>query len=301
MASTPPPAPAAAIGASKGTDIDLRYVKFDPIGSGPLGMVFKGRHNALGLDICVKELKDIFSYFSFLQRGEVIKRLKKELCAQAGVRHPGVVSIIDQNTEVARPYFVMELCKGSLREKLDQSGGKGLPVNLAIRYFLQLSYAFRAAHAAGLTHHNIKPENVLFDPMGNAKIGDFGLARVIEVDQTKGMPQVFVGTGGMGYMPPELLSRNNEVGPSADVYSLGILLYEMLTGQIPGRRSPLPSEVNNEVPSKLDPIFDKMTQDRRETRYADFDAMLEDFYGAFSDGEYLVRGDLILWSEAPHA
>ncbi len=286
-------------GGSKGQDVDLRYVKYDPIGSGPLGTVFKGKHNALGMDVCVKELKDIFGYFSFLQRGEVIKRLKKELCAQAQVKHPGIVAILDQNTDVARPYFVMELMKGSLREKLDAGGGKGVPVPLAIRYFLQLSYALRAAHATGLHHHNVKPENVLFDTWGNVKIADFGLSRVIEVDQTKGMPQVFVGTGGMGYMSPELIARSKDVNPSSDVYGLGILLYEMMTGQIPGRRSPLPSEVNNECPSKLDPIFDKMTQDRKEQRYPDFDSMLEDFYGAFTDSEYLSKGDLILWSEQP--
>lgn len=250
-----------------GQDLDLRYQKQDQIGSGPLGTVFKGKHNALGLDVCVKELKDIFGYFSFLQRGEVIKRLKKELCAQAQVRHPGIVSIIDQNTDVARPYFVMELCKGSLREKLDATGGKGIPVPLAARYFLQLAYALRAAHQQGLTHHNIKPENVLFDAYGNAKLADFGLSRVIEVDQSKGMPQVFVGTGGMGYMSPELIARSKDVGPSSDVYALGILLYEMLTGQIPGRRSPLPSEINPDCPGKLDPIFDKMTQDRKDSRY----------------------------------
>ncbi len=283
----------------KGQDIDLRYVKYDPIGSGPLGTVFKGKHNALGMDICVKELKDIFGYFSFLQRGEVIKRLKKELCAQAQVKHPGIVPILDQNTDVARPYFVMELMKGSLREKLDAAGGKGIPVALGIRYFLQLSYALRAAHATGLHHHNIKPENVLFDTWGNVRLADFGLSRVIEVDQTKGMPQVFVGTGGMGYMSPELIARNKEVNASSDVYGLGILLYEMMTGQIPGRRSALPSEVNSECPSKLDPIFDKMTQDRKDTRYPDFDTMLDDFYGAFSDSEYLTKGDLILWSEPP--
>ncbi len=299
-APTPAPIPQGATSA-KGTDIDLRYVKFDPIGSGPLGTVFKGRHNALGLDISVKELKDIFGYFSFLQRGEVIKRLKKELCAQAQVRHPGVVAVLDQNTDVARPYFVMELLKSSLREKLDQGAGKGISIPLAIRYFLQLAYALRAAHALGLTHHNLKPENVLFDAHGNAKVGDFGLARVIEVDQSKGMPQVFVGTGGMGYMSPELLARAKDVGVAADVYGLGILLYEMTTGQIPGRRSALPSEVNKEVPSKLDPIFDKMTQDRKEQRYPDFDAVLDDIYGAFSEGEYLKRGDLIMWSEPPKA
>lgn len=312
-ATTPPPPPAplpltAAVqvstpssvmsgAAGKGQDLDLRYQKFDQLGAGPLGTVFKGKHNALGLDVCVKELKDIFGYFSFLQRGEVIKRLKKELCAQAQVKHPSIVQVLDQNTDVARPYFVMELCKGSLREKLDASGGKGIPVNLAVRYFLQLAYGLRAAHQQGLTHHNIKPENVLFDAYGNAKFADFGLSRVIEVDQSKGMPQVFVGTGGMGYMSPELIARAKDVGPSSDVYGLGILLYEMLTGQIPGRRSPLPSEINSESPAKLDPIFDKMTQDRKESRYTDFEAVFDDFYAAFGDKTYLGKGDLLLWSE----
>jgi eukaryotic-like serine/threonine-protein kinase len=290
--------PQPPVGA-KGQDIDLRYVKFDPVGSGPLGTVFKGKHNALGVEVCVKELKDIFGYFSFLQRGEVIKRLKKELCAQAQVRHPGVVAILDQNTDVARPYFVMELLKGSLREKLDAAAGKPLDAKLSTRWFLQLAYALRASHQQGLIHANIKPENVLFDTYGNAKLGDYGLSRVIEVDQSKGMPQVFVGTGGMGYMSPELIARGKDVGTSSDVYGLGILFYEMLTGQIPGRRSPLPSEVNQDVPSKLDPIFDKMTQDRKEARYQDFDAMLDDFYSAFTDAEYLVKGDLILSSEQP--
>ena len=287
----------APAGASKGQDLDLRYQKFDQIGSGPLGTVFKGRHIALGLDVSIKELKDIFGYFSFLQRGEVIKRLKKELCAQAQLRHPGIVAITDQNTDIARPYYVMELTRGSLREKLDVGDGKGIPVAQAIRTFLQLSYGLRAAHAVGLTHHNIKPENVLYDSMGNAKLGDFGLGRVIEVDQSKGMPQVFVGTGGMGYMSPELISRNKEAGPSSDVYALGILLYEMLTGQLPGRRSPLPSEVNSESPVKLDAIFDKMTQDRKETRYPDFDAVFTAFYAAFGNKEYLAQGDLILSSD----
>ncbi|MGE6756541.1 serine/threonine-protein kinase [Corallococcus interemptor] len=300
-ATTPAPAapvPAAAAAAKGSSDLDLRYQKFDPIGTGPLGTVFKGRYNALGLDICIKELKDIFGYFSFLQRGEVLKRLKKELCAQAQVRHPGVVQILDQNVDSARPYFVVELMRGSLKERLEAAGGKGIDVQHALRTFLQLAYGLKAAHAAGLTHHNIKPENVLFDAYGNAKLADFGMSRVVEVDATKGMPQVFVGTGGMVYMAPELMNKGvQEAGPSADVYALGILLYEMFTGQIPGRRSPLPSEVNPEAPSGLDQLFDKATQDRREQRYPDVDAMLADFYKAFPEREFLERGSLILSSD----
>ncbi len=306
----PPPAPApaaaprplrrAAAPAEPAADLDGRYSKGEAIGGGPLGAVHRGKHLALGTEVCIKELKDIFGYFSFLQRGEVLKRLKRELCAQAHVRHPAVVSIVDQSMDGARPYVVMELLTSSLRDRLERAGGKSLPVGESIRTFLQLSYALRAAHASGLTHHNLKPENVLYDGYGNARLGDFGLSRVIEVEPGKGLPQVFVGTGSLSYFAPELITRKDP-GPAADVYGLGILLYEMLTGGIPGRRSPLPSEVNAEVPSKLDPIFDKMTHDRRESRYPDFDAMLDEFYGAFSDGEFMHRGDLVLSSEPPGA
>src|SRR5208283_1765249 len=80
------------LGGTKAAEGDLRYTKFDAIGSGPLGTVYKGRQNSLGTEVSIKELKDIFGYFSFLQRSDVVKRLKAELCAQAQVRHPGVVT-----------------------------------------------------------------------------------------------------------------------------------------------------------------------------------------------------------------
>ncbi len=289
------PAPAGP----RGTEIDLRYVKYDAIGSGALGTVFRGKHTGLGVEVAIKELRDIFGYFSFLQRGEVIKRLKKELSAQAQLRHPCVVAILDQNVDVARPYFIMELCGGgSLRQKLEASGGKGLPVDVALRFFLQLCYGLEAAHGAGLVHQGLKPENVLVDDRGNAKLADFGLTRVIETDPAKGMPQVFLGTGAMGYLPPELLSKTSAAGPESDVYSLGIILYETLTGTLPGRRSPLPSTVNRDVPQRLDPIFDRMTTDRREERYPTIGAVLDDFYAAFPDRRFLKRGDLILAAAA---
>jgi serine/threonine protein kinase len=223
----------------------------------------------------------------------VLKRLKKELCAQAQVRHPAVVQVLEQAVESAKPYFVTELLAGSLRQKLDAAKGEPLPVAETIRHILQLAYGLRAAHAQGLFHHNLKPENVLFDAQGNAKLADFGMSRVIEMEAGKGLPQVFIGTGGMAYLAPEVIARK-DANASADVYGLGILLYEMLTGSLPGRRSPLPSEANPEVPSKLDPLFDRMTQDKPQDRYPSLEVLLDDFYGAFSDGEYGRRGELVL-------
>lgn len=298
VAASRPAAPSPASNA----DLDGRYLRGDPLGSGPLGSVFRARFVPTGVDVAVKELKDIFGFFSFLQRNEVLKRLRKELSGQAQVRHPSIVQVLDLNLDTARPYYVLEMCAGgSLRAEMEEVEGKGLKVEQAIRYFLQLCYGLRAAHAAGLTHQNIKPENVLIDHLGNAKLTDFGLTRVIEVDAVKGMPQVIVGTGGMGYLPPELLGRNRGATDSADVYSLGILFYEMLTGALPGRRSPLPSQVRKDVPDKLDAIFDRMTQDRMADRLPDVDAVLTEFYSAFSGGDWLRKGDLVLWSESAAA
>ncbi|MFY0584248.1 hypothetical protein ACN28S_67025 [Cystobacter fuscus] len=121
----PPPSSAPA---SKAVEVlDQRYQKQEALGSGPLGITSKGRFNALGLDVCIKELKDIFGYFSFLQRGEVLKRLKRELCAQAQVRHPGIVQVLDQNVEAARPYYVLELLQGNLKSMLDEGGARACP------------------------------------------------------------------------------------------------------------------------------------------------------------------------------
>jgi serine/threonine protein kinase len=146
----------------------------------------------------------------------------------------------------------------------------------------------------------LKPDNILIDHMGNARLGDFGMSRVIETDNPqKQMPQVFMGTGGMGYLPPEQLAAKKEFGPESDLYMLGLILFEMLTGSLPGRRSPLPSAANSAVPAKLDPLFDRMTQDKREARYPDVDALLDDFYAAFSDGRFLHKGDLVLFAAAP--
>ena len=294
--SAPPSIAPVAPPAPKGVELDGRYQRFEPVGMGPLGTVYDGRQGALGTSVAIKEFKDIFGYFSFLQRGAVLGRLRNELCAQAAIRHPGVVAVLDQNVEAPRPYFVTERLESNLREKLTDAGEAGLDVRWALRAFLQAAYGLRAAHAAGLTHHNLKPENLLLDAAGNVKLSDFGLGRIIEVDAGKNLPQVFLGTGGMAYLAPELLGREQDADVPADVYGLGIILYEMLTGQIPGRRSPLPSEVNRNVPAGLDAIFDRMTHDRRDQRYPDLDAMLEEFYGVFPSGEHLGRGELIIAS-----
>ncbi len=281
---------------------DLRYVKYDEIGAGGLGTVFLGKHNTLGTDLAIKEIKDLFGHFSFLDRSAVAERLTEAVRAQAQLDHPNVIRIVDLEPGVAHPYWVMELARGgSLRKVLEARDGTPLPEPVALRYLLQILYALKAAHAAGVIHGNLKPENVLLDGCGNAKLGDFGLSTVLEVDtENKNLPQVFLATSAMEYMAPEQIQKKrDEIDASTDVYAVGILLYEMLTGEPPGRRAPLPSVLNSGVSKSVDRLFDRMTQDRKKKRYPDVDAVLDDFYKAFADGKYGRSGDLLLSMSPP--
>jgi len=152
-----------------------------------------------------------------------------------------------------------------------------------------LSYA----HNQGIIHQNLKPENILFTEQNNIKVSDFGMNRIIRARPGSQTPQVFIGAQSIAYQPPEILSGSEDIIKQSDIYSLGIILYEMITGSIPGRRSQLPSQVVKGVPEAIDRIFDKMTRDRIEDRYEDFEQILEDFYDSFKD-EYGRMGDIIL-------
>ncbi len=272
------------------------YVRYDELGSGAVGRVLRGRHGHLGIDVAIKEIKDLFGYFSFLKRETVAARLGEAVRAQAALTHPAIVRIFDLETDVAHPYFVMELCEGGSLRGLIEAHPDGLPYPEALRLFAQILYGLRAAHAAGVLHLGLKPENVLLDALGNVRLSDFGMRRLIEPDgdASSGAPQVFLGTGGMAYLAPEQMETSAEVDARADLYAAGILLYELVVGRVPGRRAPMPSEARPKVPKKLDDLFDRLTQDRPEDRAPDADAVLEAFHAAFeglgAPGDLLLRG-----------
>ena len=288
-------------GSGRGAAVhDTHWVKYDAVGSGGLGTVYRGRHTTLGTEVAIKEIKDLFSHFAFLERGEVARRLETAVTAQAALRHPGIVEILDLDPDVAHPFFVMAYQPGgSVREVLRRKGG-GLPVPVVLRYLHQALHALRAAHAEGVLHKNLKPENLLLDAWGNVRLGDFGLSSVLEVDASRvtALPNVFLSTTGMAYLAPEQVSRG-DIGPTADLYGLGILLYELLVGQAPGRRAPLPSEAGAEVPKGVDALFDRLTRDDPKDRYPDADAVLGDVYALLDKGARAGKADLVLYTEAP--
>jgi len=285
-AGVPMPATAAGVKA------DAKYTRYDALGSGGLGTVYRGRLGSLSMDVAIKEIKELFTFFNFLQRSEVVKHLREAVGQMALLSHPGVVKILDQNTEVAHPFFVMEFAPGgSLRSAM---AGQPLEIDRALCLFAQMVYALRYAHASQVVHGNLKPENVLLDAQGNVRLSDFGMTRLLASDADRAVPLQRVDVAG--YLAPEQMSNTATSGVASDVYALGILLYEMLTGALPGRRSPLPSEVRAEVPKGIDELFDRTTKDDPDKRYPDLDALLDDFYKAFPDKRYLEKGRLVLYA-----
>lgn len=287
-----PPRESPGHSSSRGVKFDSKYTRYESIGSGGIGTVYRGRLNSLSVDVAIKEIKELFSYFNFLQRSEVIKNLRSAVGRMAMLQHPLVVRVLDQNTDVAHPYFVTEYLPGGNFRDLMES--KTLDLDRSLILFSQICYALKAAHENELVHGSLKPENILLDSQGNIRVTDFGITSLLNSDSAQGVPRVV--TGSIGYLPPEQMADSTSVSVASDIYSLGIMLYEILTGHMPARRSPLPSETNHEIPKAIDEMFDRMTRDNPEDRYTDMDALLDDFYSALKDNRYLGKGRMVLFA-----
>ncbi|MEO1337435.1 MAG: serine/threonine-protein kinase, partial [Myxococcota bacterium] len=285
--------------------LDRRYRKGEILGQGTLGTVYVGSHVNISRPLAIKEARAVFQYASYLRRDEIVRRIKRTVEVQACLSHPGIVQVVDQNTEREFPYFVTELgTGGSLRDRLMVSEEGCLELHLAIRVLVQLCYALDYAHEQGILHTGLKPENVVFDGQGNAKLSDFGVARITDRPDDSVPSHILVGGGTVGYMAPELLqpgtNGNRALSAAADIYSLGMLFYEMITGKLPGRRSPLPSQARDDVPNAFDEVFDRMTRDELGERYENMQDVLDGLYEAFPSEEVFKMGSIIMWSRDPN-
>ncbi len=255
--------------------VDQRYEKLASIGSGGIGHVYRARQTSLNREVALKELREVFGFFAEDQRGEIKRRFTDVIRAGASLAHPNIMPIHDVSLDREYPYVVTELApNGSARRLI--SDADNIPVALAMKYLVQCLHALRAAHKERVIHRGLKPENMLIDAYGNLKVTDFGFARIVERDASV-IRQVYVGMGQVAYMAPELFSDPSNIGPQTDIYALGIIYYELLTRKLPGRRSPLPSEIDPKLPKGIDDIFDNMTRDSRSERYSNIDDILTDF------------------------
>ncbi len=274
-----------------------RYEKLASLGSGGIGTVYRARQVALNREVAMKEVRELFGFFSDEQRYEIVRRFSDVVRAAATLAHPNILPIHDVSLDRDFPYVITELApNGSARRLINDA--EDIPVDLVFKYLLQTLHALRAAHAQRVYHRGLKPEQLLIDGYGNVKVSDFGFSRVVERDQAV-IRQVYVGMGNVAYMAPELYADPMGAGAQTDIYALGIIFYELLTRKLPGRRSPMPSQVNAALPKGIDDIFDSMTRDSRTERYTTVDDILEDIDKLDGLGELLDKQTQVLVGENP--
>jgi eukaryotic-like serine/threonine-protein kinase len=282
---------------AQAVDLEQRYEKLATIGSGGMGTVYRARQVALNREVALKEIRDLFGFFSEDQRNEIVRRFTDVVRAWGNLAHPNILPIHDVNLWVEYPYVVTELASnGSARRLINDA--EEIPVELAFKYLLQTLHALRAAHQQKVYHRGLKPEQLLIDAYGNVKVSDFGFSRIVERDHAV-IRQIYVGMGNVAYMAPELYNDPTATSPQTDIYALGIIFYELLTRKLPGRRSPMPSQINSSLPHGIDDIFDKMTRDAREERYSSVDEILDDIDKLEGTEKIIGKQNTVLVGESP--
>jgi serine/threonine-protein kinase len=269
------------------------YVVEEVLGRGGMGIVFKARHLKLNRTVALKML--LAGAFA---GPEELARFHREAEAVAALRHPNIVPVHDAGEVTGRPYFTMEYVEGgSLAQRL---GGAPQPADHAAALVVTLAEAMQVAHQGGIVHRDLKPANVLLTADGTPKIADFGLARHFDGEPALTRSGAPVGTPS--YMAPEqALGRAHAIGPATDIYALGAVLYEMLTGRPPFRgdtaveterqvitEEPVPpARLNAKVPRDLETICLKCLRKEPGLRYGSAAELAVDL-GRFLRGEAIA-------------
>ena len=200
-----------------------RYRLESKLGSGGMSTVYLARDETLQRWVAVKVMHREIS-----DQPDQLERFRREARAVAQLSHPNVVAVIDAGEDGGYPYIVLEYVEGeTLKQRIDRLGR--LPVDEAAAYGIEIGRGLAAAHAQRLIHRDVKPQNVLIDAEGRAKVTDFGIARSLESD---GLTKTGRVLGTTDYVAPEQ-AMGQGVDARIDIYSLGVLLYEMLTGEVP--------------------------------------------------------------------
>ena len=211
-----------------GTLLGERYRLDHLIGRGGMAAVWSATDTVLGRPVAVKRL-----HAGMLADSEHAERFRREAMLVARLSHPNLVHLLDRGEDAEGPYLVMELVEGENLKTLVRRDGP-LDPEEAARVCAQVGRALAYAHAQGVVHRDIKAQNVLITPRGDVKLADFGIARLMEADGEPGLTRTDMLMGSADYLSPEQ-ADGRPVDARTDVYSLGILLYECLTGSLPFR------------------------------------------------------------------
>ena len=207
-----------------GEVIAERYELEELVGTGGMSSVYRARDQLLERYVALKVLHPHYA-----DDEEYVERFRREARSVAQLSHPHIVTVIDRGEDDGQQFIVFEYVDGeNLKELIERTGP--LPTRRAVEFALEIADALAFAHEHGLVHRDVKPQNVLITPDGDAKVTDFGIARSLEVEH--GMTQTGTVLGTSNYLSPEQAS-GKPTTPSTDVYSLGVVVYELLTGDVP--------------------------------------------------------------------
>jgi Protein kinase domain len=266
------------------TRIDGRYTIERPLGSGGMAEVFLARDGVLDRDVALKVLRG-----QYAGDEEFYERFRREATSAAGLSHPNIVQVYDRGEAPdGTCYIAMEYVSGgTLKERLDERGPMEPERALAVAG--QVAEALWAAHERGVIHRDIKPQNILITDMGHLKVTDFGIARAASAATISATNAVF---GTAGYLSPEQ-ALGEPATPRSDLYSLGIVLYELLTGVVPYRADnpvavcmkhvtePLtpPRRLDPTIPEAVDALVVKLLAKDPADRPASATELLDDIEG----------------------
>jgi serine/threonine-protein kinase len=263
-----------------GMCLNGRYRLDAQIGSGGMSTVYRAFDTTLERVVAVKLM-----HREIADDSGQLERFRREARAVAQLNHPHVVGVIDAGEEDGRPYIVFEYVEGeTLKDRIRRMGR--LPIDEALAYTIEIARALGAAHARGIVHRDIKPQNVLVDAEGSAKVTDFGIARSLDEPGLTADGRVL---GTTDYVSPEQ-ALGHDVNGQSDLYSLGVVLYEMLTGDVPFQgenqvavamkhvREDLPDvqRLRPEVSAATAALLDRMTDKDLEHRYPGDAALIAD-------------------------
>jgi eukaryotic-like serine/threonine-protein kinase len=280
-----------------------RYEVEGRIGAGGMAEVWRGHDRVLNRTVAIKTLLP-----QFASDASFVDRFRREAQAAARLNHPGIVSVYDSGTHGDTPYIVMEFIEGkTLADYL--GSGKTIPPMEAAKIAQDIAEALAVAHAQGVIHRDIKPANVMVTRDGKVLVMDFGIARLISGPETA--PQTSAVLGTASYLSPEQ-AQGQPVDARTDIYALGVVMYEMLTGRPPftgdspmaiaykqvNATPPAPSSANPDVPPELDAVVMRALSKNPANRYQTGKEFADDLERARTGGQVLATPLLPAGGEA---
>ncbi len=230
------------------------------LGAGGMGAVYKARQRTLDRIVALKILPAQTTAGS-----SFIERFNREARALAKLNHPNIVAVYEFGQMNGLPFFIMEFVDGLNLRQLERAG-KLSPAE-AIRIVPQICEALQFAHDEGIVHRDIKPENILLDKKGRVKIADFGIAKILGRQRDVTITETGGTVGTPHYMAPEQMEKPATVDHRADIFSLGVVFYEMLTGELPLGKFAPPSSRKVQVDVRLDDVVLRALEKDPELRY----------------------------------